>query len=458
MGRDEGRRRENEPPGQRRDAQAKSTAPGKITLVEAVYPTLAPAMRTGAAAPTMHDAATAAVDGKGGGAPVDTNVATKVGAHLGVDFSGVRVHHDSMAKEASAAIGARAFAHGSDVFLGAGEAPIDLGLMAHELTHVAQQGGAEERAPQRKVNVGDANSPAEHQADAVTTAVTGGAASAQLLIDNGTPGSGQLLKASFIAELRTQMTAAADAEAGPAYAAVEQFFLGYADRPAAEIEALVRRFAPATQGARDTAAMMVAILARLRDGVRRWRDTGQPPAEVASLAPVGGSTSPGAAGNVAAVAARVLRAPDGRETLASLESSLGPGTPVDSAMASRVTGALGVDVGGARIHTGPVAAAKAAEVGAVAFAAGSNIVLGSGAPSAGTLEGDALLAHELVHTAQQGDAARDPSVRRKPIGDESAEAEDAADHGAVGVLAGQHGTAGRAARVLRNLAKTDVQL
>ncbi|MEZ4401328.1 MAG: DUF4157 domain-containing protein [Kofleriaceae bacterium] len=98
-------------------------AAGKRTRVEAAYPTLARAMRgTGeeGAGPSIHDAATAAVEHKGSGGAVDAGVAAKVGAHLGADFSGVRVHQDALATEASAAMGARAFAHGADVFLGAG--------------------------------------------------------------------------------------------------------------------------------------------------------------------------------------------------------------------------------------------------------------------------------------------------------------------------------------------------
>jgi hypothetical protein len=51
-------------------------------------------------------------------------------------------------------MGARAFAYGSDVFLAAHESGGDLGLMAHELTHVAQQGAAGARTPQRRVEVG----------------------------------------------------------------------------------------------------------------------------------------------------------------------------------------------------------------------------------------------------------------------------------------------------------------
>lgn len=91
-------------------------------------------------APTIHDAATAAVENRGSGAAVDTGVAQRVGDYLGADLSGVRVHGDPLSQEATAAMGARAFAYGSDVFLGQGERGDDLGLVAHELTHVVQQG------------------------------------------------------------------------------------------------------------------------------------------------------------------------------------------------------------------------------------------------------------------------------------------------------------------------------
>ncbi len=64
---------------------------------------------------------------------------------LGVDLSGVRVHHDGGAARLASSVNARAFTVGRDVFFGAGEwAPGttrgDL-LLAHELTHTIQQGG-----------------------------------------------------------------------------------------------------------------------------------------------------------------------------------------------------------------------------------------------------------------------------------------------------------------------------
>jgi hypothetical protein len=60
------------------------------------------------------------------------------------DFSGVRVHTGPEAAEAARSVNARAFTVGSDIVFGAGQhAPQSregLWLMAHELTHVVQQG------------------------------------------------------------------------------------------------------------------------------------------------------------------------------------------------------------------------------------------------------------------------------------------------------------------------------
>ena len=64
---------------------------------------------------------------------------------LGVDLSGVRVHHDGGAARLASSVNARAFTVGRDVFFGAGEwAPGTTRgdrLLAHELTHTIQQGG-----------------------------------------------------------------------------------------------------------------------------------------------------------------------------------------------------------------------------------------------------------------------------------------------------------------------------
>ncbi len=442
-------------------------AVGKRSLAADRYPALGAAMAQragrGGAAPSIHDAATIAVEHKGSGGPVDGDVAARVGAHLGADFSATRVHEDPLAQQATAAMGARAFAYGGDVFLGPGERGGDLGLMAHELTHVAQQGAAGQRAPQRAVKVGDANSPAETEADQVAAAVTGGggdAKPASLIVDDGPVQPGQMLRSQFFEQLRADVMAICTAELGPEFAGsgcpfVDQTFDRYRGLPIANAEALLKRTTPGAQAARTASDLIPLAVAHMRGGIQIWRDTGKAPPELAVIAPGAPVGTP-----PASEAAQALRAPDGGETLASLAADLGPGAPLDGGTASRMASALGADVSGARIHTGSIAARKAADAGAVAFAVGEHVVMGASAPAAGTIEGDALLAHELAHVAQQRDAAADPKARRAPIGGESAAAEDHADQHAEGALAELHG-GGRIARMASRVGaafKTGLQL
>jgi hypothetical protein len=425
-------------------------AVGRRSRVASEYPHLARALGPNPpSAPSIDDVATAAVERKGGGAPVDAGVASTVGAHLGHDFSAVRVHGDPLAREASAAMGAQAFAYGSDVFLGPGASGTDLGLMAHELTHVAQQGAAGRRGAQAKVEVGAADTPAEREADQVAAAVTGGATPASLLVDDGPPAAGQMLKSTFIAQLRAAVTDAADTELGPMYSAlgcpyIDMYFQRYSDRPASESEALLRRFAPAVRGARQAADMIPIVVERVRQGVRQWRDDGTVPPDLAAADP-------------AAAAGAAASHVGGSATLGGLEADLGAGRALDASTASRMSEVLGQDVSDVRIHDGAVAARKAAEVDATAFAVGRNVVLGADAPAAGSLEGDALLAHELAHTAQQHAAASAPAAMRAPIGAEDHAAEDHADEAAAAAVGQRVGLGGWLRRIGAGL-RTDVQL
>ncbi|MEA2621653.1 MAG: hypothetical protein QOH61_563 [Chloroflexota bacterium] len=77
-----------------------------------------------------------------GGELLPAPVRDRVGAALGVDLAHVRVHRSSDHAEQAARLGARAFTLGAHVWLGKGERPDDVTLMAHELTHVVQQGHA----------------------------------------------------------------------------------------------------------------------------------------------------------------------------------------------------------------------------------------------------------------------------------------------------------------------------
>ena len=78
---------------------------------------------------------------KGHGGPLPDPVRAYMEPRFGVDFSQVRVHTGGDAIQMNRDVGAQAFTHGSDIYFGAGHSPTELGLTAHELTHVVQQTG-----------------------------------------------------------------------------------------------------------------------------------------------------------------------------------------------------------------------------------------------------------------------------------------------------------------------------
>jgi hypothetical protein len=84
---------------------------------------------------------------KGSGQSLDPNLQAKMGQAMGADFSGVKVHTDSQSDQLNQSIQAKAFTTGKDVFFRQGAyEPNSRGgqeLIAHELTHVVQQGGGD---------------------------------------------------------------------------------------------------------------------------------------------------------------------------------------------------------------------------------------------------------------------------------------------------------------------------
>lgn len=105
----------------------------------------------------------------GSGSAMDHTTRQSMEGAFGADFSGVRIHNDSEADTLNSELSARAFTRGNDIFFSAGQYSPTTGdgqrLLAHELTHVAQQ---EDGA---KLDVGAANDPAELEADAMADQV-----------------------------------------------------------------------------------------------------------------------------------------------------------------------------------------------------------------------------------------------------------------------------------------------
>ncbi len=95
--------------------------------------------RKGDGKPNVSAATAATVSNPGPGSPLPGAIRHRIEPHLGANLSGVRVHKDRRSHAAAASLQARAFTHGNHIFLNRSESSHNLGLMAHESTHVVQQ-------------------------------------------------------------------------------------------------------------------------------------------------------------------------------------------------------------------------------------------------------------------------------------------------------------------------------
>jgi hypothetical protein len=89
-----------------------------------------------------------------------------------------------------------------------------------------------------------------------------------------------------------------------------------------------------------------------------------------------------------------------------------PGRPLDDATRTEMESRLGHDFGHVRIHTDAVAVRSARQLGARAYTVARHIAFGAGQYAPATVHGRRLLAHELIHAAQQRDAPADPAALR----------------------------------------------
>lgn len=111
---------------------------------------------------------------RGSGQALDAGIAEKAGSVMGQDFSDVNVHTDSQSDKLNQQLGAKAFTTGNDIFFRSGAYNPGQSdgqkLIAHELTHVAQQ-GASPPSVQGKMTVNDPNDQYESEADKVADVV-----------------------------------------------------------------------------------------------------------------------------------------------------------------------------------------------------------------------------------------------------------------------------------------------
>jgi Domain of unknown function (DUF4157) len=410
---------------------------------------------------------------RGGGRPLPDRVRGFFEPRFGHDFGAVRVHTGTAAGDAANAVGARAFTIGNDVVFGSGEwSPDTHGgkqLLAHELTHVVQQTplvarrkpalepaqdavtesapdgegvtGPESAAPSPEPQAPEPSGD-EPAVDAPGEAVP--AASVVVDDDASEVSAGQMKKSEFLGRLLPEVCAAAEAGLSGTEHTAEgcpfiAFVFGYyEDKSSAQLNSDLPKF---IEGSPPTTAeeYITRIAARVGAGVNVWARTGTitgvPRAVLVAAMQVPEiqqlRTQAAAHGIQFKARSGGARNPGNP---AAVRDELGKGRSLDGSLRSRMESALGRSFGHVQVHTDGQAAALSHRFNARAFTIGNHVAFGAGEYRPGTLVGDALMAHELAHVAQQSGAAE--SVQPMGINDSSYGAlERDADMAAVGAVA-----------------------
>lgn len=113
------------------------------------------------------------------GRPLDHSTRSVMESRFGHDFSGVRIHNDSVAAESARAVNARAYTVGEDIAFASGQydpsSHEGSHLLAHELAHTIQQRGLQRAGNGVSMSHDSEYTRLESEADAAAAAVTQGA-------------------------------------------------------------------------------------------------------------------------------------------------------------------------------------------------------------------------------------------------------------------------------------------
>jgi hypothetical protein len=415
---------------------------------------------------------------RGGGSPLPDSARSFFEPRFGHDLGAVRVHTGTAARDAARAVHARAFTVGNDVVFGAGEYSPESSagrhLLAHELTHVVQQTPlvarrapivqreAESEAPASEAQASESeptpeSTPASPEPGAEPAAPSEASPATALLVEDGSRevGPGQMTKSDFLARLRSDVTAAAEAglagtENSTQGCPLIDFWFGYYERQSAErMNRDLPRFVGEGPAPATAEGYIPLIAARVRQSVAVWAETGKVTGVPEGI-PLPGMSLPGV-GAAAALGGVFFKArPGGAKDPGdprAVRDRLGSGRALNSAVRSRMESAFGRSFSHVRMHTDGAAANLSQSLNARAFAVGEHVAFGGGEYRPGTLVGDALIAHELAHVAQQQSA--NPSSIDSGRELRSSALEQDADSSALGAMAMLWGGAQRAGALLQ---------
>jgi hypothetical protein len=127
--------------------------------------------------------------------------------------------------------------------------------------------------------------------------------------------------------------------------------------------------------------------------------------------------------------------PQGAVDPRAVRAQLGRGAALDSSVRTRMESAFGRSFSDVRVHADRTGAHLSNRFNARAFTVGRHMAFDTNEYRPGTFVGDALIAHELAHVAQQESTVSGSAAAQNPIGAERLALEMDADRTAGGVLA-----------------------
>jgi len=304
---------------------------------------------------------------------------------FGHDFGNVRVHTDAMAAGTARAVGAHAYTVGRDVIFGDGQFRPDSiagrRLIAHELTHVIQQRAAGGPLAARPSTVSSPSDAAEREADRVANAVTTGT-----LMPRGQENPLEPSPLPLGPERAPTPESGPTPRLGPTLVAEDRTAKGEDDG--------------CGLSARTTNVLAYPIARLARPVLQRACSCGGTPDLIAECDKCRTT-------RLGLQRFAVGHSPDAAPPIVHdvLRSS---GHPLEPGTRTFFESRLGFDLSQVRVHTDDRAAMSARAVSALAYTVGRSIVFDRGRYAPHQDEGRRLLAHELVHTIQQG-RTRPPS-------------------------------------------------
>lgn len=268
----------------------------------------------------------------------------------------------------------------------------------------------------------------------------------------------QMRKSAFIASLRSDVCASADAvlmsvgRTTKSCPYIENWLAFYAVQSADHIERAIEKYVPEAASARNAHELIRQVVSHAQQAATVWAKTGKITGIPAGMAmPPGQSSeknipSPGnsetsspqqqapqatsSAGPEAQIVQRRAATKNSSNVDApTIRSELRRGQSLDSSVRSRMESAFGQSFSEVRVHVDSSAANLATRIDARAFTLGHDIAFASGQYQPGSLAGDTLIAHELAHVVQQQRAAGVPMAWSNSASDNS-QLEREADHSA----------------------------